>query len=198
MIFIFQGFSLDYKIHYLKEGETLWRISKIYNIPLNDLCKINNISDVTRIRKGTGIKIPVKNTTAKTAPAKQKKIYYNYDIPMEGNVKPYVTSHFRGIIIFSEKDPVSIRSVDSGEVSFTGEVSGYGMMVIIKHDDNTISTYSGFSKISVQKGDKLKKNQVIGTAGHLSRYQKNGVLVSVQYKNSGLRFDMEKMKFYRL
>jgi murein DD-endopeptidase MepM/ murein hydrolase activator NlpD len=198
LIFISKSaYSADYKIHYLKEGETLWRISRIYKISINDLCRINNINDVTKVKKGAMIKIPVADKPVKNE-NKQKKVYYEINMPMEGNIKPYVTSHFRGIIIFSEKDPVNVLVMDEGEVSFTGDVSGYGKTVIIKHDNDTISTYSGFSDINVKKGDKVIKNQNIGNAGNLSRYKKNGILFSVQYKNAGLRFDMEKMKFYRL
>jgi lipoprotein YgeR len=191
-------YPADYTIHCVKDGETLWRISKIYNIPINDLCKLNNIDDMTKVQKGAKIKIPVNGQTKKAYPEKKNgKTYLDYCIPMEGYIQPYVTAHFRGIIIFSDNDANKVMIPDNGEVSFMGDVAGYGQTVIIKHKNDIVTSYSGFKEIYVRQGDKVSKNQIIGTAGNLSRYKKNGILFSVQYKSTGLRFDMEKMKFYR-
>lgn len=64
LIILFLIFSLimiysnDYKEHVLQKGETIWRLSKEYGIPVEELCKINNINDITKIKEGTAIKIP--------------------------------------------------------------------------------------------------------------------------------------------
>jgi lipoprotein NlpD len=44
--------------HRVKPGETLWRISKAYNVDLQDLAEINNITDASRISAGNVIFIP--------------------------------------------------------------------------------------------------------------------------------------------
>ncbi|MBP5706099.1 MAG: LysM peptidoglycan-binding domain-containing protein, partial [Spirochaetales bacterium] len=56
-----------YKYHTIKDGETLWRISKNYNVTMDKLCEINKIKDATKVKQGTTLKIPVE---AKTAAAK--------------------------------------------------------------------------------------------------------------------------------
>ena len=44
--------------HRVKPGETLWRISKAYNVDLQELAEINNITDASRITAGDAIFIP--------------------------------------------------------------------------------------------------------------------------------------------
>ena len=44
--------------HRVKPGETLWRISKAYNVDLQELAEINNITDASRIGAGDAIFIP--------------------------------------------------------------------------------------------------------------------------------------------
>ena len=44
--------------HRVKPGETLWRISKAYNVDLQELAEINNITDASRISAGDAIFIP--------------------------------------------------------------------------------------------------------------------------------------------
>ena len=44
--------------HRVKPGETLWRISKAYNVDLQELAEINNITDASRISVGSVVFIP--------------------------------------------------------------------------------------------------------------------------------------------
>jgi lipoprotein NlpD len=44
--------------HRVKPGETLWRISKAYNVDLQELAEINNITDASRISAGNVVFIP--------------------------------------------------------------------------------------------------------------------------------------------
>jgi len=52
------SYSKDYKQHIVKEGETLYRISKIYNIDIEELKKVNNLTD-NNISVGMVLKIPI-------------------------------------------------------------------------------------------------------------------------------------------
>ena len=45
-------------IHTVTPGETLWRISKIYNASINDLMRVNNLGDASRLEKGQRLVIP--------------------------------------------------------------------------------------------------------------------------------------------
>ncbi len=197
--------TANYKVHRLKEGETLWRISKIYGINLDALCKFNKINDVTKVKQGSEIKIPqdssetkknvTNNNPQKKDSNKTDKKFMDFTLPLKGDVKPFITSHFRGIIIFSDAAS-SVLSMSEGEISFAENVNGYGKTIIIKNKEGFIFTYSGFTNLYVKKGEKIDKNTVIGLSGQLSRYSRKGALVSIQYKDKYLKFDMEKMRFY--
>ena len=45
--------------HTVQQGDTLWRISQRYQLNIEEIKKVNNISG-TNLKKGTKIKIPVK------------------------------------------------------------------------------------------------------------------------------------------
>ena len=56
--------------HRVKSGETLWRISKAYNIDLQELAEINNITDASRISAGSVVFIPDAPRVIDLPPAK--------------------------------------------------------------------------------------------------------------------------------
>lgn len=45
-------------IHEVGPGETVWRISKMYDIPMEDIVRVNNLSDATQLEKGQRLIIP--------------------------------------------------------------------------------------------------------------------------------------------
>ena len=54
--------------HRVEKSQTLWKFSKIYNVDLEELVKINHISDATSIEVGQMIFIPQQK---KTTPSHQ-------------------------------------------------------------------------------------------------------------------------------
>jgi len=53
--------SKDFKIHVVKRGETLWRISTLYKIPIEIIRKLNGLDIVSTILVGQELKIPAIN-----------------------------------------------------------------------------------------------------------------------------------------
>ncbi len=62
-----------------------------------------------------------------------------------------------------------ITPVKSGQVTFTGEQSGYGQVVEIDHNDGTRSLYGHLSDLMVEKGDMIEANDVIALSGDTGR-----------------------------
>ena len=56
----FDGFQINRQIHKVSKGDTLYSISRKYEISLESLIKINKIENQT-IYLGQKLKIPVKN-----------------------------------------------------------------------------------------------------------------------------------------
>lgn len=78
--------------------------------------------------------------------------------------KKYYTS--KGIALTAvNKEDTSVCSVLSGQVTNVQENPIYGVVVTVKHDDNTYTEYSSLSKAIVKVGDVLKQGDTIGTTG---------------------------------
>lgn len=57
----------------------------------------------------------------------------------------------------------SVRAAGDGEVALISEeLGGQGTIVLIRHRDDLMTTYSTLSDVSVQKGDAVQSGQVIG------------------------------------
>ena len=60
-----------------------------------------------------------------------------------------------------------VRSISGGTVEFAGDKGGYGMTVVIKHDDGTsTSQYAHLSKLNVQPGARVQAGAVIAASGN--------------------------------
>jgi murein DD-endopeptidase MepM/ murein hydrolase activator NlpD len=69
-------------------------------------------------------------------------------------------------IYIAAKEGSSIKSVAKGTVVYSGdELSGYGNLVIVKHNNQWLSAYAHMKSASVQKGDIIKQGQQVGTVG---------------------------------
>jgi len=45
-------------VHEVGPGETVWRISKMYDVPIQDIAMVNNLADITQLEKGQKLIIP--------------------------------------------------------------------------------------------------------------------------------------------
>jgi murein DD-endopeptidase MepM/ murein hydrolase activator NlpD len=55
----------DEHVHTLKKGETLYRIARTYDLPVDVLVRFNAIADPSLLREGTKIRIPASRTVEK-------------------------------------------------------------------------------------------------------------------------------------
>lgn len=69
-----------------------------------------------------------------------------------------------------------IYAVRSGKVEFSDEVENLGLIVIIKHSNNLASIYINNYRNLVQKGENVKKGQLIAQMGMNSQNPKQGLL----------------------
>jgi murein DD-endopeptidase MepM/ murein hydrolase activator NlpD len=59
-----------------------------------------------------------------------------------------------------------IHAAAAGTVTYAGnELKGYGNLVLIQHDDGYVTAYAHAQSISVGRGDRVEKGQVIGLSG---------------------------------
>lgn len=92
----------------------------------------------------------------------------------------YITSHYGWRTIFGERSfhygidlraavGTSIYAADGGEVTFVGSQSGYGKLIIIRHDNGDLTYYAHLNSFSVKKGERVYKGQLIAKSGKTGR-----------------------------
>lgn len=174
-------FSGKRKYVKLKKGETLWRISKRYNIPLNTLKKINRIKNISKVKAGQKIYLPASKKKKKYR--KKKKKITRLNIKLRRPVSGKILNNFNqgGNLIqcngieYLTKRHEKVRSALRGTVKYTGILRGYGKVVIIQYSPYISTIYAYLEKIHVKQGQKVNKNQVIGRTGK-SNFNNNYVL----------------------
>ena len=182
--------------HNLKKGENLYRVAKAYDVNQRELMRVNRISDPTEIPIGKSLWIPGARFVKKVSIApqrtsyakkqktsgkiKQKQTYVPY-FPNKGYIWPVeggvITSKY-GTRSNKKHDGLDIGAptgrkiftVQSGIVLFSGYgPTGYGKLVIVKHNKRVLSVYAHCSKILVRKGQRVTKGQVIAKVGSTGR-----------------------------
>lgn len=58
-----------------------------------------------------------------------------------------------------------VKSVSSGTVAYAGLMGTYGNTVILEHGGGDYSVYGSLSQITVRKGARVTKGQIVGTVG---------------------------------
>ncbi|MNR19639.1 Murein DD-endopeptidase MepM [compost metagenome] len=67
---------------------------------------------------------------------------------------------------FAVSQGTDVHAADSGNVIVAEWWNGYGNCVIIDHGNNIWTLYGHLSKINVQKGDNVKRGEVIAESGN--------------------------------
>lgn len=97
---------------------------------------------------------------------------FMWPVPSSKNISSHFGKrgkrHHDGIDI-SARYGASIVASESGKVVYAGRMSGYGRIVIIKHDSQYHSVYAHNSKNLVKKGQSVSKGEVIGHIGSSGR-----------------------------
>jgi septal ring factor EnvC (AmiA/AmiB activator) len=68
---------------------------------------------------------------------------------------------------FAVTEGSPVRAVHDGTVAFTGPFAGYGNLVIVDHGAQTFSLYGQLGLIQVERGAKIERGEVLGTAGRI-------------------------------
>ena len=118
---------------------------------------------------------PIKKTTTnfKQTPNKNFKFMW----PVKGKlISKYGKSSdgfFNDGININSKLNQKVGASNDGVIIYSGnEIPGYGNLVLIKHSQNWITAYAHLGTVSIEKGDKVKKGQVIGLVGKTGNVRK--------------------------
>ena len=161
--------------HQVNRNDTLWKITKIYGIELEELVKINHIYDPRKIETGQLVFIPrarniIKRPTDKSFPISGEDFIW----PLKGKVISRFGQNSNNII----NDGLDIQAPygeevlasRSGVVTFYDEqLKGLGETIIIDHGDNFLTVYGRNSEVFVKVGERVTQGKMIAKVGNAGR-----------------------------
>ncbi len=178
--------------HTVRRGETVYRLSKRYDISQDEIIEANDIKDVTKVRAGERLLIPGtdkvvnepggrgRSSGKDTSPGAPSRPPRNVSAecptdaikfiwPAEGQL----TSGF-GIRNERQHDGIDIdndigtpiHAAADGVVIYAGRLGGYGLIVILKHEGRFKTIYAHNRKITVKKGDTVRQGDVVAELGN--------------------------------
>jgi len=177
--------------HTVQKGQTLWRISKTYQVSMQDVAELNNITDHSQIKVGDRLfipgamkQLPVESTVGAAAqpPLQPGGTRPPAAVPepaapvIEKNVGMFIwpiigpISKRFGINSGMKHDGIDIKGAPeanimasrAGKVIFSAVLEGYGNTVIVQHDSNFVTVYANLGVNMVARDQQVKQSQVLG------------------------------------
>ncbi|MFA5115248.1 MAG: peptidoglycan DD-metalloendopeptidase family protein [Candidatus Omnitrophota bacterium] len=160
--------------HRIQKGQTLWRLSKIYNVDLDELVRVNHISDATNIEVGQLIFIP----HAKKARSVPLKYSDDFIWPLKGKViASFGENHNsminKGLDIQAPAGSDVVASRSGKVVFYSPDVEGFGKTVVIEHAEGFSTVYTRNSRVLVKPGEEVRQGAVIAKTGAAGRDRGN-------------------------
>ena len=151
--------------HLLKPGQTLYSISRAYQVPLEILIGANGIADPSRIQAGRQLFIPGASQTLEIPPSLPAHLIW----PLSGVITSAFGSegareHHEGIDIDGVKGQV-VRAAAAGRVLWVGSERGYGNLVIIDHGDGLSTLYAHASRLLVGPDELVEAGEPVAEVG---------------------------------
>jgi len=171
--------------HRVKKGETAYSISRVYNIKLQDLADINNISDPSVIKEGTVLFIPGAKNVIEDVMAHVKEIDKNTTAKPEQIKKPDEApsqiERKKDQIdeLPAEKDKIETVDMKDTQKMFIWPVQG---IVKTRFGRQPNKTYYNWIKIAAAAGTEVKAaaNGTVIFSSHLRDY---GQTVIIKHQN---------------
>lgn len=166
-----RGAKVPTEYYLINQGDTLFGIAWRYGLDMQDLAVWNGILDPHRILAGDRIRLkpPVgMNITRVRPPEATPQGQIGWIWPTRGKVIrefiPNKPGH-QGLKIQGLRGQ-PIHAVRGGTVAYVGVgISGYGRMVIIRHENRIFSAYGYLDKALVHEGQTVRQGQKIATMG---------------------------------
>ncbi len=163
--------------HVVKKGDTPQSIAKLYRADLEDILSYNNISAGAKLNVGDVVIVPDGELTPSESETpvrfveSQTPVVSGYYLrPVSGRKTQGL--HGRNAVDLASPLGTPILAAAPGTVIISktaGWNGGYGIYLVIQHDNGTQTLYSHNSKNIVQVGDRVERGQIIAYIGVTGR-----------------------------
>ncbi len=170
--------------HGVRPGQSLFRIAKTYGVSVEEIRRVNRITDPAKIRAGDALFIPRARRllyvpiyrpeeTAileRKLPARRNRApQLRFTWPVKGRIITQfgIEDGFKnnGIAIAAPRG-TPIQAAEEGKVVYSGaDLRDYGNLIIIDHRGGFATVYAHNRINLVKRGAKVRKGQVIAEVG---------------------------------
>lgn len=188
-----QPFSRYQKTHTVRRGETLYAIAFRYDTDYRHLALLNHLRPPYSLRVGQILnvqggrrRLPPRRLNETQRYVRQRPQAQHQVIrspvffarsssgwlwPVSGHVvASFIPDQGKKGINIACKKGEKIRSSASGVVAYAGSgLSGYGNLIIIKHNNKFLTAYGNNAKNLVSEGQRVSSGQIIAEAGVIDR-----------------------------
>ncbi len=157
------------KLHIVKKGETLYSISRRYNVDIDDIIK-ENPGRYNNIRAGSPLRIPsgtreTVRTSIKGAISRKdgKNPCFSWPVSSIRDCSRDGSEGVRSIgIVITGAQGSMVKSSAPGVVEKVGQMRGFGRYVVVRHAGRYATVYSLLGHVHVSEGDVIKSGATIG------------------------------------
>ncbi len=175
----------DEVFHVVEPGQTLWRIARAYDVPLEELKKVNGIDDVTELEVGRMLVVPgatekldvppypapIPGSAGASAAATVALPAGSLFVwPLGGEILSYYgeprrNRRHKGLDIRGRQGQ-PVVAAGAGRVVYSGNtMRGYGNTVILDHGNGVQSLYAHNSRLLVRVGEFVEQGEAIARVG---------------------------------
>jgi len=174
--------------HVVKKGETIYRIARTYGVEPRDLMEVNDLTDPRLLRPGMEIFVPgaLRPLDVPPLPPGVVPEPEPEPIPSPAPASRDGTLHWplKGVLYsrfgvrqgqrhdgidISAPEGTPVLAAGGGVVVYTGRQSGYGAIVIVKHDGGLVTLYAHNSAVLVKEGERVEAGTPIARVGQSGR-----------------------------
>ncbi len=171
-------------LHEVEAGQSLWRIAKVYGVPLDALSQTNGIVDPTQLAIGQKLLVPGATALREVPPyplplpgapptivPRREAPPGNLAWPVAGGrvLSPYGAARngrpHRGLDIGGDSGQEVLAAHDGLVVYAGSTLRGYGKTVIVEHGAGLTTLYAHGSELLVREGDRVRRGQRIARIG---------------------------------
>jgi len=182
----------------IQSGSTLYVPIENFNLlkvigvePITTVIRKSIEKNITFPNQKSSKKSPVKMTSNKTFwPVNWEGVTSSYGVRFHPVLGRYIKH--KGIDLRAQVGD-KVYAFDSGRVTFSGYMSGYGNLIVITHSGGLETRYGHLDKIYATQGESVKKGSVIGSAGATGRV--TGPHLHFEVRNGGN--DINPMKYIK-
>jgi len=182
--------------HFVRDGETLAAIGRLYGVQWQILAKLNHLTDPHRLEVGQAVWIPSHGATMRRS---IRTLAVPSRHPPDGRIKwPAMGvlssgfgmrgGRFHGGIDLSGERGTPIVAADGGVVLMSGRgPDGYGKAVMLDHGNGLMTLYAHNERNVVRQGERVRRGQVVAFMGDTGRA--SGTHVHFEVFQHGQRVD---------